>query len=72
MWLWTLLVASGGVSDEAFLISLACCISSKAQEGRHINTINMLCAMCVTPQVELCQQVLGNFLLGNKQKSAWE
>lgn len=54
LWL-SLLISSGSISDEALLISLACCISSKTQEGRHINTINMLCAMCVTSKVELGQ-----------------
>lgn len=68
--LWISLVLSDSVSDEAQLITLSCCISSETQEGGHINTINMLCAMCVTSKVELCQQVLGNFLLGNKQESA--
>lgn len=49
------LVSSGGISNDTLLVSLPRRISSKTQEGGHVNTINMLCAMCVTPQVELCQ-----------------
>ena len=58
-----LLVSSCSISNKIVFISFACCIPTETQEGRHVHAINMLCAVCVTSQVELCQQVLGNFLL---------
>lgn len=55
IYMWVSLVSHGCISNENLFISLSCCISSKTQEGGHINTINVLCAMCVTSQVELGQ-----------------
>lgn len=63
-----LLVLEVSVADEVFLVSLACCISTKPQECRNINTVDMFSMMSVTAEVKLRQQILRHLFLSIHMK----
>lgn len=63
-----LLVLEASAADEVFLVSLACCVSTKAQERRNINTIHVFSAMSVAAEVKLCQQIFSHLFLSIHMK----